>query len=277
MRVTTINLWLRNKVREMIFSKKNQEKASVISVHERKRLKNIVRYHQIETILYGLPVVANDACTLLADIHEILEKEIYRFETKEKYPIIIDCGSNIGISLIYFKRLYPESKIIAFEADPVIFQFLLRNISNFSLKKIEIHQAAVWINSFGVNFQVEGGHSGRISEHSSDKNIIISPSIRLKDILETVEYIDLLKLDIEGAESEVLFDCGLSLNKCRHIFVEYHSDKDKNQDLHDILSLFFQMGYRYHIQEAFVRKHPFVDNTNMLNMDLQLNLFFTRK
>jgi FkbM family methyltransferase len=253
-----------------------KDKKSVISIRERKRLKKFSRYCQITTTLYGYSVIANDACTLLSDINEILDKEIYKFETNEKCPIIIDCGSNIGISIIYFKHLYPQAKIIAFEPDPIIFNLLSRNIFNFSFKDVELHQAAVWINSFGVNFQTEGGHSGRISEKSNDKDIIFAPSIRLKNILDAAEYIDLLKLDIEGAENEVLFDCGLSLKKCKYIFIEYHSENDKPQELHNILSLFFQMGYRYHICEAFARKHPFIDKNNMLNMDLQLNLFFMK-
>ena len=42
--------------------------------------------------------------------------------------MIIDCGANIGISLIYLKMVLPQSKIIAFEPDPFLFDYLTRNI-----------------------------------------------------------------------------------------------------------------------------------------------------
>ena len=84
----------------------------------------------------------------------------------------------------------------------------------------------------------------------------------------------MLKMAIEGDENEVLFDCTDELNLCDNIFVEYHSIASKGQKLHDILELFSNMGFRYHIQEAFVRKRPFVDKDLMLGMDLQLNLYF---
>ena len=45
-----------------------------------------------------------------------------------KGSYVIDCGANIGMSITYFKRLYPKSKIIGFEPDPKIFETLKKNI-----------------------------------------------------------------------------------------------------------------------------------------------------
>ena len=129
----------------------------------------------------------------------------------------------------------------------------------------------------GINFRAEGGHSGRISESDADENIISVPTVKLRNILENFDVIDMLKMDIEGAEADVLFDCGALLDKCTHAFIEYHSRSDKDQQLHDILKLFSDMGFRYHVQEAFVRKRPFIDTNCMIDMDLQLNLFFKKE
>jgi len=259
----------------MFFLKKNDQQA--LSLQEKQRLGALPRYLQTETLLFGTKIIINDACTLLCDIDEIIEREIYRFHAESQAPIIIDCGSNIGISIIYFKRLYENAKIIAFEADPVLFDMLSRNISNFKYKNISLHHSAIWVNNSGVNFLCEGGHSGRISESECKENNISISSRRLREILEGFERIDMLKLDIEGAESDVIFDCNERLKKCNHIFVEYHSKASKKQDLHNLLKCFSDFGYRYHIHESFTRKKPFVDNNCMIDMDLQLNLFFYKK
>lgn len=259
----------------MHFFKKNNNQ--VLPLKEKRRLQAIPRYHQTETHLFGTKIIVNDACTLLCDIDEIIEKEIYKFEAESSVPLIIDCGANIGISIVYFKHLYPQAKIIAFEPDPILFSMLSKNISNFFFENIEIHQAAIWTNDHGVSFLQEGGHSGKVLEGGSHDKEISVPSFQLKNILNSFESIDMLKIDIEGAEFDVLFDCGEYLSKCKNVFVEYHSDINKKQKLHNILELMCDLGYRYHVHESFKRKHPFVDRQTIAGMDLQLNLFFLKE
>lgn len=257
--------------------KKRVQGKGALAEHERKRLGAIPRYHQAETAVFGVPIIVNDTCTLLGDIHEIINEGIYEFQAGTSSPLILDCGANIGMSVVYFKRLYPNSKVIAFEPDPILFAMLSKNILNFSFDNVELRQAAVWVNDQGIDFRAEGGHSGRISDNDNDENVISVPSVRLKSLLELVDAVDMLKMDIEGAEAEVLFDCGQVITKCKHIFIEYHSRNDKKQELHNILMFFNDFGYRYHIKEAFVRKHPFIDRNCMVDMDLQLNLFFMKE
>lgn len=260
----------------LIYRKSRRDERGAISAQEMQRLKSIPRYQKTETKVFDVPIEVNDACTLLGDINEIIDKNIYKFKARNNSPIIFDCGANIGMSVIYFKRLYPNSKVIAFEPDPTLFGILSNNISNFSFDSVELNQAAVWIDEDGINFRSEGGHSGRISDNDDDDNIVSVETVRLKNLLESTEFVDMLKMDIEGAEADVLFDCGKLLNKCDNVFIEYHSRDDKKQQLHDILKLFSDMGFRYHVHEAFVRKHPFIDTNCMIDMDLQLNLFFRK-
>jgi FkbM family methyltransferase len=254
----------------------NEQRAALPKA-EIKRLQRTPRYSPVQTRLFGVPIRSNDACTLLADIQGILNKGVYKFNAERKSPVIIDCGANIGISVVYFKRLYPQAKIVAFEPDPVLFTLLEHNIASFQFDKVDLIQKAVWIDGNGVNFRPEGGHSGAIVVNDiakNDGNTITAGSIRLKDVLQSFSTIDLLKMDIEGAENEVLLDCTRVLDRCEHVFVEYHSRKNQPQKLHTILELFSESGYRYHVQEAFCRTQPFIDRTCLVGMDLQLNLFF---
>lgn len=50
------------------------------------------------------------------------------FIQRTLHLLVLDCGSNIGVSVIRYKQLYPQAKTIAFEPDPTIFNVLENNI-----------------------------------------------------------------------------------------------------------------------------------------------------
>jgi hypothetical protein len=52
---------------------------------------------------------------------EIFMDASYFFHTDNDRPLIFDCGSNIGMSVLFFKKLYQNARIIAFEPDPATF------------------------------------------------------------------------------------------------------------------------------------------------------------
>jgi precorrin-6B methylase 2 len=86
-----------------------------------------------------------DSESFLTTYIELFENQIYKFNSSQKDLLILDCGANIGLSVIYFKRLYPNSKIIAFEADPNIFNVLQENVKSFNFKNVElINKAVIW-------------------------------------------------------------------------------------------------------------------------------------
>lgn len=241
---------------------------------EADRVRSLPRYEHGQSNLFGDLISFCDAATFLYGGREILQNEIYRFESLTQKPYIIDCGSNIGLSIIYFKKLYPESVILGYEPDPIIFDILNKNITQLGLQNVTIEKKAIWINDEGVKFNSEGGFSGRIAYKGDKKSIIKVPSQRLKNLLGV--KVDLLKIDIEGAENEVFFDIESSLSNVENLFIEYHSYSDKPQVLHEILYGIEKQGFRYHITEAFSRQRPFTDRYTMVDMDLQLNIFAYR-
>jgi hypothetical protein len=50
-------------------------------------------------------------------LHEIFVNAEYEFRADHDQPCIIDCGANIGLSVLFFKALYPHATVIAFEPD----------------------------------------------------------------------------------------------------------------------------------------------------------------
>lgn len=207
----------------------------------------------------------------LHTIEEIFIDEVYKFLPSRSDALIIDCGANIGLSVLYFKQICPNAKIIAFEADPFVFEFMKKNIREFDLANVELLNKAVWIDESKLEFDAEGTVGGRLGLGESEiKNKIEVKTIRLRNYLN--EKIDFLKLDIEGAEYKVLKDCADKLHNVENLFLEYHVLSTEEQHLDELLLWLKNAGFRYYIKEAWEnQKYPFVGQKESF-YEMQLNI-----
>jgi FkbM family methyltransferase len=231
------------------------------------------------TILLGKKIQITDSFWYLHSLKEIFAEEVYRFNADTDAPYILDCGSNIGLSVIYFKRLFPKAEIVAFEPDKANYNMLQKNLEAFEYKDVAVQNTAIWKEDTVLSFSVIGSVGGRISDDQSDSNLnaqlISVPAVRLKNYLG--RKVDFLKMDIEGPELEVLRDCGDQLRNVQHLFVEYHSDPAKQQELDELLSLLRHAGFRVYIKEAWNNlPYPFMRKQYQPFYDLQLNIFAYR-
>src|SRR2546427_102385 len=108
------------------------------------RLRSLPRYKTTTTSLIGIPLEIVDAPSFLAMHQEIYEQQAYRFRAKMEEPFIVDGGANIGLTILYFKELYPRSEIIGFEPDEKIFPVLERNIQRSGYGNIKLLRQALW-------------------------------------------------------------------------------------------------------------------------------------
>ena len=166
------------------------------------RLEYSPRFSHTHAPLLGKRIALTDPYWYLFCYDEIFKDEIYKFKTDSAAPFIIDCGANIGLSVIYFKHLYPNARIVAFEPDEEIFEVLKLNVDTYEFKDVSLHSAAVWNSEGELSFQPDGSVGGRLWEGEGAKRV---KTVRLKDFLN--QKVDFLKIDIEGAELEVLRDC----------------------------------------------------------------------
>ena len=211
----------------------------------------------------------------LHSVDEIYRKEIYKSDIDPAtQPYILDCGANIGLSVIYFRKTLPNSTVIAFEPDEVNFALLTSNVNAQELSNVQCRKEAVWVHNNGVQFEAENSMSSHISLEAGaagKKNRQV-PSIRLRDELD--RPVDLLKMDIEGAEYEVLKDIEVHLPLVKRIFIEYHGQFSENHKLEEMLSLLTSNQFNYYITEAnTVYKTPFYRDFKNASYDQQLNIF----
>ena len=213
------------------------------------------------TYIFGTPFRFHHAASFAVTYKELFQDELYKFKPAiSESGVILDCGANMGLSVLYFSLHYPNHQIIAFEPDAAIFEILQENVRNFNLSNVTLHQKAVWTEETELTFHSDGGMGGSVDHiYKTTEQVITKVSaVPLSDWLS--ENVDFLKIDIEGAEYEVLKSCQKLLGNASHIFFEYHNDVNKPQTLHILLAMIEAAGFRYHLKESSARARPFVED-----------------
>lgn len=240
-----------------------------------KELSRLSRYAPQQsglTTLFGGNFEFTEARSLIGQYTSFFVKRTYAFTAQSDTPKIIDCGANIGVSVMWWKYLYPKAEVVAFEPDPRIFEVLRANCGH--LEGVTLHNAAVWKDNGEKLFAALGGEGGRLIETSDDEGVAETVRVRTVRLREFLENgCDFLKIDIEGAEVEVVNDCKDLLNRARLIFLEFHSFFHRKQALGNFLHHLDTAGFRMHIHTGVPSPTPFCELLNFNQKDLRLNIF----
>ncbi|MBV2165716.1 FkbM family methyltransferase [Chryseobacterium sp. HSC-36S06] len=248
-----------------------------ITEKDKKKLKSHPYPNLDSVTVYGSNFYYNNGGALLHSLEEIFHQKVYKFHTQNKSPLIIDCGANIGLSMLYFNRLYPDARIIAFEPDHDLFSILKKNAEELKNSNIQVLEKAVWHEDTPLTFYSQGGLSGSlVTDFGKGNNTINVEAIDLRKYLET--KVDFLKIDIEGAENELFFHLGDHLQNVEYLFLEYHSVKNEEQMLGEILNLIKKAGFEYYIKMASdLIQYPFMKSEPKNSFNVQMNIFCYRR
>ena len=232
----------------------------------------VPRFTQHTVKLLDRPFKIADSRSFFFSYREIFVDQIYLFESSSLTPRIIDCGSNYGTSLVYFKSIYPNARITGIEADPAIFALLNENCAHLN---IDLRNKAVSSNNEPLQFFIEGSDGGRAAHPLTEpKAVIHVEALTLDDLIDGP--VDFLKIDIEGSEGDALEAC-TKLSLVDQMFIGYHSFSDTKQTLGRMLNKLTTEGFRYYIHQQFCSPRPLTQDVLQLGMDLQLNLFAKRR
>ena len=248
-------------------------KASVIELlgnEQYRAISELDRCKEGELVFQGYSVCFSDNAALFGMLDEIFVRENYKFECRTNSPTIIDCGANIGLSVLYFKSLYPGAVIHAFEPDPAAYEKLVANMDENRFRDVHTYNAAVWIEEGELVFETDGSWGGHIGDEASAVGVSVKAH-KLDGLLD--KHVDFLKMDIEGSESDVIMHSKeLIAKNVDKLFFEWHSLTGEQQRLGEILAYFEKHGFRYHIKEASNRETPFIYKPSS-RMDSQLDVF----
>ncbi|HQV00051.1 MAG: FkbM family methyltransferase [Bacteroidia bacterium] len=209
-----------------------------------------------------------DFLSVAWQLKEIFEDETLYFNTKSTKPTIVDCGANVGIAVAYFKFLYPGCNVVCFEPDKNVFECLKHNIKTNGWENVVVHQAAIYNADTEMFFAGNGADGGSLHAQGQQKVKVLD----LARILNTCESIDFLKIDIEGAETDVIKHIALQLHKVKYLFVEYHSIKGQPQQLNQLLQVLTEQGFRYYLKSINNLPWKQIANGRSADMDIQLNI-----
>ena len=191
---------------------------------------------------------------------EIFKNQIYAIDLDNKEPIIIDAGAHIGLSIVFFKLLYPNSKITAFEPNPLLAPILEKNMNANAIDNVGIINKALDTQDGSKSFYIDndgtwlstGSYLPNAWKGISKTQEIKVETTNAIDAFESVlqknksDKIDLLKMDIEGYEYTLLkyLNKNNKLSLIKNLIFEYHPSSKNNlgrlMELLDIMSKNFK-------------------------------------
>jgi FkbM family methyltransferase len=179
------------------------------------------------------PLVLREDLSDLWTFREVIEWEVYRpvFEHVRNAKTVVDLGANVGLTSLCFAARWPRCRIIAVEPNDGTFAVLEQNLSALIRSgRCQIVRAAIWNREISLvedSSEARKHFNGfRVSEIRASENASANryPGISMSTLIERCEIdeIDLLKIDIEGAETE-LFSGDVSwLSHTGAIAIEFH-------------------------------------------------------
>lgn len=200
----------------------------------------------------GYRIHYDDLLSLYHAYKHIFAWGIYDFRPRDDTPLVLDCGSHIGLSILRFKQIAPGCRVIGFEPDARARDLLHHNLAANRLRNVEIVSGALATARGTLQFVADGGAAARESRAGAAVERV--DSVPLSDYLD--EPVDLLKMNIEGAEYGVLHEAAGRLHNVRQIVVEYHGFPECGQTLHGILRLLHECGFRYVLHHFDYETNP---------------------
>jgi FkbM family methyltransferase len=166
-------------------------------------------------------------------------------------PVIIDIGANVGIFSLFMAFRFVRPRIFAYEPIPLNFKQLKSNLdSNKSFAVMRCYQKAVsnHLGNISLSYEREDGFTVMASMlNATQGNTIQVQSTTLPEIFEEnkIAKCDLLKLDCEGGEYPILFDCPQRyLSRISQIVMEVHGSYEPNYNIESLERYLRERGFK---------------------------------
>ena len=194
-------------------------------------------------------------------MREIFLHDEYCLDLLRPAPMtIVDVGANLGVFSLRAAELFRGVRIVACEASPWAYEQLVRNVQlNPALGNIDTWHCAIVgsADNRDIDFWTDATGSpcstlleSAIRDKSAGQWVKV-PAVSLSVVLASTTTVDLLKMDVEGAEYEILQGTPPSvLGRVRRTVVEYHPIKDHH--FGDIVEALVGAGFRLERHHKFI-------------------------
>jgi FkbM family methyltransferase len=174
------------------------------------------------------PVKLRIGTTDISTYKQVLVERQYEFDRPTHPEFIIDAGANVGLATVYFANRYPHAKIVSIEPEESNYRMLCENAKAYP--QVTPVRGALWLENKDL-FLFDSGHGNHGFQTGADKTASGSrvgsvPGLTIDSIIRDAgqHKVGLLKIDIEGAEREVLENSAAWINQVEVLMVELHDD-----------------------------------------------------
>lgn len=202
----------------------------------------------------GWALTYHDGPSFYWQLREIFFDGCYDVDLPGPAPRILDLGGNVGVAALRLRLLAPDARLTVYEAEPGLARTLERNLRAAGDTTTEVVTRAVWVHDGEVGFASAGDDAGQVAPEAERR----VPCVDVATLCR--ERIDLLKMDVEGAEHELLprLAATRTLENVRRLIVECHLGGQRTR-LDSLLRLLADAGMEYRILRAI--DQPEVDET----------------
>jgi len=168
---------------------------------------------------------------------DLYEPKVSSFLKKTGGELFVDVGANLGRYTVMLSPNY--KRVIAIEPEPNNTKYLRRNIQRVGLRNIKLIQRAISDKNGFVDLYIarhSGGHSIKKNDYNKFIKAIKVKATTLDVLLKNEPCVDLIKVDVEGAELQVLDGTRKVMPRIKSWIIEIH-DINRKQELEDRLSL----------------------------------------
>jgi FkbM family methyltransferase len=210
-------------------------------------------YFVLKTTFFKNPLYLRDNYSDAAIFKQVFYDRQYFLERLSgiKADYIIDAGANIGLASVYFSQQFPAAKIVALEPEKENFKLLEKNTINYP--NVICSDEGLWYRE--ENIQISNPESLAASFIVEAKTDATVKGITVNTLLERYQwpYIDILKMDIEGAEKEIFSVPAEWLKKIKLLIIELHDNYKP-----DCTKTFFKALEPYTYEALFYHENIFI-------------------
>lgn len=215
---------------------------------------------------YKQPLIVRGDTSDVETFFQIIIRESYP-SSRKKVETIVDAGANVGYSAAFFAKAYPQAKVYALEPEPQNYDLLVKNTS--SLSNVVPLNCALWKSSGELYLQNTSAESYAFQFGDSPTTEVKVDSFSIPDLMNSfaIKNIDILKIDIEGAEKELFSGNTDWVDQVETIYVEVH-----DRIVEGAAAQIFRVmsGYKYDFDVRF--EYVVFDNIKRLKTITSINL-----
>lgn len=175
---------------------------------------------------YKSPIALRVPSSDVLVYEQVFVEEEYDIDYGGEPRVIVDAGANVGLASIYFANRFPGSRILAIEPDPGNFAMMKSNTAPYP--QITPIHAALWNECGHMEvFDSGTGNWGKEVRSASEQSASNVRAVTVDHLMNehALGGIDLLKVDIEGAEWEVFSGDPVWLDRVNTVVLEVHESR----------------------------------------------------